>query len=119
MQIGDMLMTDRELLYVLAIAQERNITHAAERLRVAQPSLTQSLRRIEAELGCTLFKRRKYGLDLTAEGELYCQMAKDVLARVKQFRDELEKTQGRLTGQFAAYYTKMHPLQTEDRKSVV
>lgn len=94
-------MTDRELQYVLAIAQERNITHAAEQLHIAQPSLTQSLRRIEAELGCSLFKRRKYGLDLTAEGELYCQMARDILARMKSFGDELEKTQGRLTGQFS------------------
>ena len=103
-------MTDRELQYVLAIAQNHNITHAAEQLHIAQPSLTQSLRRIEAELGCTLFKRRKYGLDLTAEGELYCQMARDILARMKSFKDELEKTQGRLTGQFvmgASWYNTL------------
>ena len=39
-------MTDKELLYIKTIAEEHNITKAAEKLHVAQPSLTQCIKRI-------------------------------------------------------------------------
>lgn len=86
-------MTDKELLYIITIAEKHNITHAAECLRLAQPSLTQCLKRIEFELGCPLFIRRKYGLDLTQEGELYVAMAKDILNRKQRFHNELMQLQ--------------------------
>lgn len=92
-------MTERELLYVIAIAEERNITHAAEKLCVAQPSLTQSLKRIEAELGCPLFVRRKYGLDPTPEGMIYLEMARDVLSRLDSFRKDLRRQMNPQSGQ--------------------
>jgi len=84
-------MTDKELLYIITIAEERNITHAGEKLHLAQPSLTQTLRKIESELGSALFVRRKYGLDPTPVGELYISMARDILARMELFQKELEK----------------------------
>lgn len=68
-------MTDRELLYVKTIAEEQNITKAAEKLHIAQPSLTQCLQRIEKNLGCSLFRRKKYGMELTKTGILYYQAA--------------------------------------------
>ena len=86
-------MTDRELVYIITVAEEQNITHAAERLHVAQPSLTQCIRRLETELGSPLFVRRKYGLDLTQAGELYVDMARDILARKRQFEEELQQLQ--------------------------
>jgi len=86
-------MTDKELLYVITIAEERNITHAAERLHLAQPSLTQCIRRIEAELGCPLFVRRKYGLDPTEAGKLYLNMAKEILAVKQAYEEKLRLIQ--------------------------
>ena len=68
-------MTDRELLYFKTIAEVRNITKAAEKLHIAQPSLTQCLQRIEKNLDCALFYRKKQGLELTKAGELYYQTA--------------------------------------------
>ena len=52
-------MTDKELLYIKTIAEEHNITKAAEKLHVAQPSLTQCIKRIEKSLDCPLFYRKK------------------------------------------------------------
>ena len=91
-------MTEQEMLYILAIAEERNITHAAERLHVAQPSLTQSLRKIENELGTKLFTRRKYGLDPTDSGKLYIKMARDVTARISTFREDLRRMKDPMKG---------------------
>lgn len=103
-------MTERELLYVIAIAEERNITHAAEKLCVAQPSLTQSLKRIEAELGCPLFVRRKYGLDPTPEGLIYLDMARDVICRLESFREYLHKQLNPLSGQVTIGASWYHTL---------
>ena len=103
-------MTDRELLYIVTIAEERNVTHAAERLHVAQPSLTQCLRRIESELGCPLFVRRKYGLDPTPAGNLYVEMARDVLGRMERFRTDVAKLlnpEGGLLRLGASWYNTM------------
>lgn len=84
-------MTDKELLYIRTIADEHNITHAAEKLHVAQPSLSQCVQRLESELGCLLFIRRKYGLDLTEAGRLYYQMACDIMERQTRFLEDLTR----------------------------
>lgn len=94
-------MTDKELSYILAIAEERNVTRAAERLHLAQPSLTQTLRKIEEGLGCALFVRRKYGLDPTEAGKLYIEMARDILLRMQTFADDLSKLKNPLSGRLS------------------
>jgi DNA-binding transcriptional LysR family regulator len=70
----------RHLRYFVAIAEERNFTRAAERLWVAQPGLSTQIRRLEAELGITLFTRHTRGVDLTEAGELFLERARTVLA---------------------------------------
>ena len=103
-------MTDRELAYVIAIAEERNVTHAADRLHLAQPSLTQTLRKIEGELGCELFVRRKYGLDPTEAGMLYLQMAREILERVDRFQEDLSKLKNPFSGRLtlgASWYNTL------------
>lgn len=103
-------MTDKELQYVAMIARERNLTHAAEKLHISQPSLTQALKKIEHELGCPLFVRRKYGLDPTPAGKLYAQMAEDVLARMDSFYQEIEKLINPLSGRMtigASWYNTL------------
>ena len=103
-------MTDKELQYILAIAQERNVTHAAEKLHLSQPSLTQTLRRIEGELGCELFMRRKYGLDPTPAGELYLTMARDILERMNRFEQDIQLMINPLSGKLtigASWYNTL------------
>ena len=70
----------RHLRYFVAIAEERSFTRAAERLWVAQPGLSSQVRRLEAELGVTLFTRHTRGVDLTEAGELFLERARTVLA---------------------------------------
>ena len=50
-------MTTKELLYIKTVANEKNISRAAKKLFIAQPSLSQSLQRIEENLGAHLFNR--------------------------------------------------------------
>ncbi len=61
----------REIEYILTIMEEGSITKACQKLYIAQPSLSQALKRVEAELGVTLFTRVKGRLKLTPEGEVF------------------------------------------------
>lgn len=61
-------MDVRQLRYFLVTAQLEHVTHAARKLSIAQPALSQSLHRLEAELGVKLFAREGRNLRLTEEG---------------------------------------------------
>jgi DNA-binding transcriptional LysR family regulator len=69
----------RHLRYFVAIAEERSITRAAERLWVAQPGLSTQMRRLETELGVKLFERHTRGVDLTEAGKLFLERARVAL----------------------------------------
>lgn len=60
----------RQLRYFLTVAQELNITRAAERLNMSQPPLSNQIHGLEEELGVTLFVRGKRRLTLTGGGQL-------------------------------------------------
>ena len=72
------------LEYILEIANQKNITKAAEALFVSQSSLSQSLMKLEQELGTELFIRKKNQLTVTDAGQLYIAAAKRVLQIQKQ-----------------------------------
>ena len=57
--------------YFLMVARERNITRAAEKLFITQPSLSQHIAKLEKSLGCLLFDRSKIPLELTPAGKIY------------------------------------------------
>ena len=91
-------MTSRELLYVKTIAEAKTISKAAQKLFVAQPSLSQSLQRIEDALGTQLFNRTASGLTLTYAGEKYYQMAVRILKIYNDFENEISDINGLKTG---------------------
>lgn len=82
-------MTERELLYVKTVAEEKSISKAAQRLYVSQPSLSKCIQKIESRLGTCLFKRTNNGLILTFAGERYCQVASDIMRIYNDFEIEI------------------------------
>ena len=66
----------RQLENIVAIAEERSISRAAERLFISQPALSQQVSKLEARLGVPLFSRDKQGLSLTQAGKVYVENAK-------------------------------------------
>lgn len=69
----------RELRYFCAVAEELNITRAAERLGIAQPPLSRAMRQLERRLGVALFDRTGHRLALTHAGEILVKEAVVVL----------------------------------------
>jgi DNA-binding transcriptional LysR family regulator len=62
-------VSTRLLRYFAAVAQEGNLTRAAERLFVSQPALTKQIRQLENQLGVRLFTRSRAGMTLTPAGQ--------------------------------------------------
>lgn len=79
-------MDERRLRYFLAVVEDGSVTAAAARLRVAQPSLSQALRRLEAELGVELFHRVGRGLRLSTAGEALVGPSRQVLRAIDEAR---------------------------------
>jgi DNA-binding transcriptional LysR family regulator len=69
----------RELRYFCAVAEDLNITRAAERLGIAQPPLSRAIRQLERRLGVALFDRTEHRLALTQAGETLVKEAAVVL----------------------------------------
>lgn len=91
-------MTQKELTYVKTIADEKSIAKAAKKLYLAQPSLSQSIQRLEESLGISLFNRTRNGVSLTYAGEQYYQMAVQILKIYQDFETEISDINQLQTG---------------------
>jgi LysR family hydrogen peroxide-inducible transcriptional activator len=83
-------MEIRQLRYVLQIAQEKNFSRAAEKLHIAQPSLSQQLSKLEKEIGVLLFQRNTNSVELTHAGIIFVEKAQKIVDRVEQLQQEME-----------------------------
>lgn len=81
-------MEIRVLRYFLEIAREGNMTRAAERLHVTQPTLSKQMKELEQELGKKLFRRGSTNVSLTDEGMLLRKRAEDLLAMADKIENE-------------------------------
>jgi LysR family transcriptional regulator, transcription activator of glutamate synthase operon len=88
----------RQLRYLVALAEERNFTRAAANEHIAQPALSQQIRRLESELGLALVERTTRRVSLTDAGELLVVRARRVLAELEAAKTELEALRGVQTG---------------------
>lgn len=82
-------MLYEKLNYIIAIAEERNLTQAAKRLYISQPTLTLYLNRLENELGVKLFDRTKSPVTLTDAGAYYLEKMKKIYASEQALRSQI------------------------------
>ncbi|WP_166239496.1 LysR family transcriptional regulator [Paenibacillus turpanensis] len=80
----------RQLQYALQIAAEKNFSRAAEKLHIAQPSLSQQLAKLEREIGTLLFHRNTGSVELTHAGSVFIGKAQSIIDMVEQLKQEMD-----------------------------
>ena len=88
----------RTLHYFTVVAQELNITRAAEKLNMSQPPLSNQIKALEEELGVQLFIRGKRRLELTEEGGLLLRRAVQIQELADKTRQEIASLREGMTG---------------------
>lgn len=78
-----------QLKYFLTICEYSNISRAAGKLHVSQPSLTAAMKSLEQEFGITLFHRQSRGLILTEEGEIFRKEAAALMEHADLFSEKM------------------------------
>jgi LysR family hca operon transcriptional activator len=73
----------RHLRYFVAVAEELNFTRAAARLHTSQPSLSQQIRQLEADIGIALLDRSRHHVALTDGGRIFLREVRDILGRLE------------------------------------
>lgn len=93
-------MTLIELKFVLAVAQERNFRRAAEKCFVTQPALSLGIKKLEEELGVSLFERNRNEVTPTAIGEQIIAQANIVLEQAGKIKEMAKQGNDPLNGTF-------------------
>lgn len=82
-------MDMKELKYLAVLAEEESISRAAERLYMAQSSLSQFLHQFESEIGTKLFVRTSKGITPTYSGKRFIEHAREILLEYQRAKNEL------------------------------
>jgi LysR family hydrogen peroxide-inducible transcriptional activator len=93
-------MTITQLKYVLAVAEHKNFTLAAEKCFVTQPTLSMQIQKIEEELNILIFDRSKKPIQLTAIGQKIVEQAKNIVNEAGKIKDIVEYQKGFIGGEF-------------------
>lgn len=88
----------RHLRYFVAVAQELHFGRAAEKLRIAQPPLSQQIRQLERTLGVQLFERNYHTVTLTNAGQVFLEEAQRVLEQMEYALSRVQDAQRGLAG---------------------
>lgn len=93
-------MTITQLKYVLAVAEYKNFTLAAEKCFVTQPTLSMQIQKIEEELNIQIFDRTKKPIQLTDIGQKIVNQAKNIVVEADRIQDIVEQQKGFIGGEF-------------------
>ncbi|NRT12561.1 LysR substrate-binding domain-containing protein [Flavobacterium sp. 14A] len=93
-------MTITQLKYVLAVAEHKNFTLAAEKCFVTQPTLSMQIQKIEDELSILIFDRTKKPVQLTEIGHKIVNQAKNIVNEADRIQDIVEQQKGFIGGEF-------------------
>ncbi|MCA0932028.1 LysR family transcriptional regulator [Lutimonas saemankumensis] len=93
-------MTITQLKYVLAVAEYKNFTQAAEHSYVTQPTLSMQIQKLEEELEVTIFNRKKKPIQLTPIGEKIIQQARLIVDESERINDIVDQQKGFIGGEF-------------------
>ncbi|RTY95170.1 LysR substrate-binding domain-containing protein [Flavobacterium sp. GT3R68] len=93
-------MTITQLQYVLAVAEHKNFTLAAEKCFVTQPTLSMQIQKIEEELKIQIFDRTKKPIQLTDIGQKIVTQAKNIVNEANRIKDIVEQQKGFVGGEF-------------------
>src|SRR5215470_20444823 len=94
-------MEIHQLRYFVAVADEGSFSRAATKVRVAQPSLSQQIRKLEAEVGQPLFDRLPRSVVLTEAGRCFIDYARQILASIGDARRCVDDLKGEVAGRVA------------------
>ncbi len=92
-------MDFRSLNYFVTVAQELNISRAAELLHMSQPPLSHQIKLLEQEYGTTLFIRSKQGLTLTDTGNILYKRARQLIELSQRTHEEISNYEKELSGE--------------------
>lgn len=93
-------MTITQLKYVLAVAEHKNFTLAAEKCFVTQPTLSMQIQKIEEELGILIFDRTKKPIQLTEIGQKIVNQSKSIVNEADRIQDIVDQQKGFIGGEF-------------------
>ncbi len=93
-------MTITQLHYVLAVAEHKNFTKAAQKVFVTQPTLSMQIQKLEEELEVTIFDRTKKPIQLTEVGEKIVQQARNIVNESDRIQDIVDQQKGFIGGIF-------------------
>ncbi len=93
-------MTISQLKYVLAVAEHKNFTQAAEKCFVTQPTLSMQIQKVEEELAILIFDRSKKPIQLTDIGQKIVNQAKNIVNEADRIQDIVEQQKGFIGGEF-------------------
>lgn len=94
-------MDSRLLKYFLAVATESNITKAAERIHITQPTLSRQLVQLEEEVGAQLLIRGKRNVTLTEAGILFKKRAEEIIELIEKTEKELKEQNLLINGEIS------------------
>ena len=77
--------------YAVEVSNAGSLNKASEKLFVAVPNISRSIKELEADLGITIFERTSKGVELTAEGGEFIGYAKALLGQIEQIENIYKK----------------------------